>query len=138
VIFVDTNVVIDIFRRDARWFDWSADRLAMVTEQGEVAASAVVIAELSWSFDRLEDLLATLDRLSLVPRPLPAAAAFLAGKRFQSFRRTRYEDDHPRVLPDFLIGAHAFFEGASLLTRDPKLYRRYFPDLTLITPETHP
>ena len=25
-----------------------------------------------------------------------------------------------------------------LLTRDPQPYRRYFPEVTLITPETHP
>ena len=138
MIFIDTNVVIDIFRRDPHWFDWSADRLTISTEDGGAAISAVVMAELSWSFDALEDLSIKLDQLSLDVRPLPASAAFIAGKRFQLFRRTRSEGDHPRVLPDFLIGAHALFEGASLLTRDPKLYRRYFPDLTLITPESHP
>ena len=38
------------------------------------------------------------------------------------------------MLSDFFIGAHAVIEGWSLLTRDPRLYRTYFPDLALITP----
>jgi predicted nucleic acid-binding protein len=42
------------------------------------------------------------------------------------------------VLPDFLIGAHAVVRGYSILTRDPKGYRGYFPSVELITPETHP
>ena len=39
------------------------------------------------------------------------------------------------MLPDFLIGAHAVSLNAAVLTRDPAIYRRYFPELTLITPE---
>ena len=136
--FLDTNVVIDILRRDATWFPWSAARIAAATEAGGVAVSVVAVAELSWNYDAYDQLAGKLDTLSLSVEPLTAAAAFDAGKRFQAYRRTRREADHPRILPDFLIGAQALVDGAALLTRDPKLYRRYFPDLTLITPETHP
>jgi predicted nucleic acid-binding protein len=38
------------------------------------------------------------------------------------------------VLSDFLIGAHAEELNLPLLTRDPKMYRTYFPTLELITP----
>jgi predicted nucleic acid-binding protein len=38
------------------------------------------------------------------------------------------------VLPDFFIRAHAVAAGLSLLTRDPRRYRSYFPTLELITP----
>jgi hypothetical protein len=40
------------------------------------------------------------------------------------------------VLSDFFIGAHAVVEGLSLLTRDARRYRTYFPSITLITPGT--
>jgi hypothetical protein len=38
------------------------------------------------------------------------------------------------VLPDFFIGAHAVVAGISLLTRDARRYRTYFPTIILITP----
>jgi AbrB family looped-hinge helix DNA binding protein len=37
-------------------------------------------------------------------------------------------------LPDFYIGAHAALAGLTLLTRDAKRYRSYFPRLRIITP----
>lgn len=36
--------------------------------------------------------------------------------------------------PDFYIGAHAAIAGHTLLTRDPKRYRAYFPKLRIIAP----
>jgi hypothetical protein len=56
----------------------------------------------------------------------------LAGKAFQSYRARG--GTRTRVLPDFVIGAHAVVEGIGLLTRDVRRYRSYFPRITLITP----
>jgi predicted nucleic acid-binding protein len=40
------------------------------------------------------------------------------------------------VLADFFIGAHAAVEELPLLTRDVRRYRRYFPTVVLISPES--
>ena len=65
-------------------------------------------------------------------RQLPWEAAFLAGKCFALYKKRGGTKTAP--LPDFYIGAHAAVEGLTLLTRDPKRYRYYFPKLRLIAP----
>jgi hypothetical protein len=37
-------------------------------------------------------------------------------------------------LPDFYIGAHAAVTGMTLLTRDARRYRKYFPKLRIVAP----
>ena len=61
-------------------------------------------------------------------------ALFLAGKAFAAYRKRG--GTRTGVLPDFFIGAHASSEKLSLLTRDARRYRTYFPDVELLTPET--
>ena len=67
-----------------------------------------------------------------VREPLPWQAAFLAGKAFATYRRRGGAARAP--LTDFYIGAHAAIAGHTLLTRDPKRYRTYFPKLRIIAP----
>jgi len=37
-------------------------------------------------------------------------------------------------MSDFYIGAHAFVAGLTVITRDPRPYRGYFPTVSLLTP----
>lgn len=64
--------------------------------------------------------------------PLPWDAAFLAAKVFERYRRGG--GTRTTALPDFFIGAHAAVAGMTLLTRDARRYRTYFPKLKLIAP----
>jgi len=138
VTLVDTNIVLDIFGHDAVWFDWSLTKLADAGGDEPANVDPLVVAELSRDFGDYVSLRSALSKLGLIIIPLDDESAFVAGKRFHQFRRDRGANEGARVLPDFLIGAHAFVLGVPLLTRDPRLYRRYFPELILITPETHP
>jgi predicted nucleic acid-binding protein len=48
-------------------------------------------------------------------------------------RRRKSKGDSPkRLLPDFLIAAHALLRADRLFTLDPSRYRRDFPDLQLL------
>lgn len=83
-------------------------------------------------FQRIEDLDDILPADSFRRDPLPWEAAFLAGKCFLAYRRRGGTCRSP--LPDFYIGAHAAVAGLPLLTRDPRRYRTYFPNLQILSP----
>lgn len=46
-------------------------------------------------------------------------------------RRIQTEEVPRRILPDFMIGAHAFINEDRLMTLDFTFYRRNFPELQL-------
>lgn len=135
---VDSNVLIDVLDDDPIWFAWSAAALNDAVGVGSVWVNPIVVGELSRGFDTIGALLSQLSAWDVEVSNLDPESAFMAGKRFQAFRRLREAGEVARVLPDFLIGAHALVLDQPLLTRDPRLYRRYFPELNLITPETQP
>jgi predicted nucleic acid-binding protein len=130
-ILVDSNVLLDVLTEDEQWFDWSSEALARCADAGPLVLNPIVYAEVSIRFTRIEDLDAALGT-DFDRRPLPWAAAFLAGKAFLMYRKRGGGKRSP--LPDFYVGAHAAVEGLNLLTRDPKRYRTYYPKLTLLAP----
>lgn len=137
-MFFDSNVVIDVVARDLRWMRWSAGWIERAADEGGGVIDAIVLAELSPGYTSLDDLLAAIGATSLRILDLDLSAAFLAGQTFRRWRGTRPAGADRRVLPDFLIGAHASILRLPLVTRDPAVYRVHYPDLILITPETHP
>lgn len=131
-VFVDSCVLLDIFTEDPTWFTWSATALERAADAGSLVINAVVYAEISTRFERIEELDATLAFGDFELRPIPREAAFLAGKVFLKYRRAGGRKVAP--LPDFLIGAHAAVERLPLLTRDERRFRAHFPSLRLICP----
>ncbi len=129
---VDSNVLLDLLTEDEEWQDWSAAALERCAEAGRLVVNPIVYAEVSIGFDAIEDLDAALPAGYFTREPLPWPAAFLAGKAHASYRRRGGARQHP--LPDFYIGAHAAIAGYTLLTRDARRYRTYFPKLRLIAP----
>jgi predicted nucleic acid-binding protein len=132
MIFVDTNILIDVVDDDAIWGDWSRQQLVAAAGLGEVAINDVVYAELAIGYQKIEDLDAMIARLGIVITSIPRIALFLAGKAYQRYRATG--GIRSGVLPDFFLGAQALVAGAELITRDVRRYRTYFPGLALIAP----
>jgi predicted nucleic acid-binding protein len=133
---IDSNVLIDIFKRDQVWLDWSSRQVAASSNQGEVVVNAIVFAEISVGFASHRDLAAMLKLVGVELADIPWEAAFLAGHTHS--RYTRVGAARNRTLPDFIMGAHAAVKRFRLLTRDARNYRTYFPELELVTPDTHP
>jgi predicted nucleic acid-binding protein len=129
---IDTNVLFDYLSEDADWFDWSATMIGDAAERGPVVINPIVFAEVSVRYDRIEDVDLALPAEYFLRAPLPWDAAFLAAKCFERYRKRGGR--RTSALPDFFIGAHAAVAGLTLLTRDARRYRTYFPRLGLIAP----
>jgi predicted nucleic acid-binding protein len=137
VTLVDTNVLLDLVTDDPGWADWSVAQLDAAAIRGGLAIDAVIYAELSVRFEKIEALDAMLTQAGIALLPIPRPALFLAGKAFQRYRASggaRTGGARTGVLPDFFIGAHAAVAGLALLTRDAQRYRTYFPTVELIAP----
>jgi len=129
---VDSNVILDVLTEDQEWFDWSAAALGSAATTGTLLINPIIYAEVSTRFERIEDLDKALPHHYYRRAPLPWEAAFLAGQCFIRYRRRGGERRSP--MPDFYIGAHAALAGLTLLTRDAKRYRAYFPTLRIVAP----
>lgn len=129
---VDSNVILDVVTDDAEWGDWSASILSGAAQQGRLAINPLIYAEVACGFDRIEDLEEALPSQYFTREPLPWAAAFLAARAFLFCRRRG--GNRPTPLPDFFIGAHAAVADYTLLTRERRRYKTYYPKLKLIGP----
>ena len=131
-VLVDSSALLDVLTEDPDWFEWSAAAIARQADQGALVINAVIYAEVSVRFERIEELEAVLTPDVFECRPIPREAAFLAGKCFLRYRRRGGARTLP--LPDFLIGAHAAVEQLPVVTRDRARFRTYFPPVPLISP----
>lgn len=131
-MMLDTNIVIDLREEDPRWFDWVSR--VLVRSNDAVSVSAVVVGELAIKDGTYQNIVDMLAGIGIRVDPLDARATYAAGLAQRLYREAGGTRD--MLLGDFLIGGHALTANSPLVTRDPKPYRRYFPELTLITPET--
>ena len=132
MLLVDTNVLMDVLEDDPHWAEWSLAQLRAQSQIHDLLINPVIYAELSLTFSKAEALDAAVDGMGLVLREINRPALFLAGKAFVRYRRKGGKKQN--VLADFFIGAQAAVLGCSILTRDAKPYRTYFPSVSLIAP----
>lgn len=131
-VLVDTNVLIDYLNQEGEWFDWSAAMITDAAESGTVAINPIIYAELAVAYESIEDVETAVPAEYFMRIALPWGACFLAARCFAKYRQRGGSKRSP--LPDFFIGAHAAIAGMTLLTRDARRYRSYFPKLRIIAP----
>lgn len=136
MIFIDSNIVIDLIEGQSAFSAWSRAAVARAKLHGRRVVNVVVIAESAGHFHDCDDQLNYFAAIGIEIEDMPAQAAYRSGLAHLAYRRAGGE--RASVLSDFLIGGHAASAGATLLTRDRTRFSRYFPELALITPETHP
>jgi predicted nucleic acid-binding protein len=131
-ILVDSNVLLDVATDDPVWQSWSSMALEDAANETTLVINALIYAEVSIGYHRIEDVEKAIPPDIYRRDPLPYEAAFLAGKAFLRYRQRGGKRALP--LPDFYIGAHAAVAGFRILTRDARRYRMYFPTVDLIAP----
>jgi predicted nucleic acid-binding protein len=133
VTLVDSNVLMDIFTEDPRWYEWSSRALAAARDAGILVINPIIYAEVSIRFSGIEELDEAIPAPEFLREELPYSAGFVAGKAYLRYRARGGAKRSP--IADFYIGAHAAVRRYQLLTRDAARYRTYFPRLALVTPD---
>jgi predicted nucleic acid-binding protein len=129
---LDSSVLILLYRKQAGWETWR-DCLQVAASEGELILSPVAFAEYSIAYPSVESARCDLERLHIFYEPIQPEAAYLAGQIFLRYRREGGPRQH--LIPDFLIAAHASIQADRLAAIDRGFLRRYFPDLTILTPK---
>ena len=134
MILVDSNVLLDVFTRDPKWYSWSLKALSDASSTNRLIINPIIYSEVSIGFNSVQDLDLVLNEIGLLNEPLSKEVSFIASKAFLRYRQKVGNKTSP--LPDFFIGAHASHENYKLLTRDRHRFLNYFPKLQIIRPNT--
>jgi len=129
---LDSSVILDVLVDDQEWGRASELALKKALSSGPLVIGECVLAEITPALQKSE-LRAFLSDWKIVFVPSSLASSLLAGEIYRSYLRRNVAAK--RVLPDFLIGAHAVCHAGRLLARDRGYYRDYFTDLKIIDPE---
>jgi predicted nucleic acid-binding protein len=137
VILLDSNVVIDLLGDAEEWFAWSWNSVEEAGLDNDLAISPIVVAEVAPYLGGLDDFVERVSRFGATVVDLTNEAAYAAGSAFITYRERRREKPEVTrsIIADFLIGGQALVLGATIITRDSRFYRSYFPSVPLITPD---
>ena len=129
---IDTNVLLDVLAGDAVHCQAAAEALESAAASGSLVICDVVYAELCVAFGSQRECDEFLEQNEIRVESLERAASFLASRIWREYRRSG--GARSRILPDFLIGAHAAKQASQLLTRDRGFYGKLFPVVRVVEP----
>jgi len=129
---LDTSVILDVLADDQQWGRASELALKKALSSGPLLIGECVLAEITPALAQ-DELIAFLSDWKIVFVPSSLDSSILAGEMYRRYLRRNLAAK--RVLPDFLIGAHAACHAGRLLARDRGYYRDYFTDLKVIEPQ---
>jgi predicted nucleic acid-binding protein len=143
MIAVDSNILIDFIGNDSAAADSADEALRRALRSGPVVVCDVVMAELVTGLGNGNMVVEALEELGIDFSALEQRSAVRAGEMQRRYRERRAAERRrsgaplpspPRVVADFLIGAHALLQCQGLITRDAGFFRDYFKGLKVIVP----
>jgi len=129
---VDSTVLLDIFGAHQTYGPASAGLLQRCNAEGKLIACDVVWAETAGMFDRFDEFLEVMKKLTVSFSAIEEKSALRASRMWRRYHQRGGR--RQRVIADFLIAAHALEQADRLLTRDRGFYRGYFANLKVLDP----
>ncbi len=129
---VDTNILLDLWLGNEGQVESSRAALESAAVTGSLVINSVVYAEFCAHFSRKSDCDHFLRDADIAIDPLSNESCFFASRIWLQYRKQG--GPRTRILPDFLIGAHAQTQATRLLSRDAGFFRKQFPQLRLVNP----
>lgn len=129
---LDSSVILDVLVDDAAFGEASEFVLRRALLEGRLVISECVLAEIRPAFGSTEMLEEFLSDWQISFAPSSPASAMLAGEHFLLYLERGGKGG--RVVPDFLIGAHALLHADRLVARDRGYLRDYFAELNILCP----
>ena len=131
-VAIDSSLLLDVFLNDPQHADSSLALLERHAAQGALIICPVAYSEIAAVFAPCSRFQSIAHEMGIVLDPISVEVAELAAQMWRDYRRRG--GPRKRVLPDFLIGAHAQLKADGLLTRDRGYFRDYFQGLKVIGP----
>ena len=128
---------------DGERADAAEDSLRQALARGPVVVCDVVVSEVVSGLAKFGNgggaLLSALEEAGIAYDAVESRAAVRAGEMQRRYKARRRGAGLPavgeRMVPDFLIGAHALLQCTALITRDAGFFRDYFKGLKVIAPK---
>jgi hypothetical protein len=129
---LDTNVLLDVLLPNEKFVDAAISLIESGASAGSLVICELVYAELCGHFPNKSDCDLFLENNEIDVVNLSDHACFLASRIWRQYRK---QGGHrTRILPDFLIGAHAQLQASRLISRDSVFYQKLFPKLIILDP----
>jgi hypothetical protein len=132
VTAIDANIFLDLLTGSFADVKGAHAALAAAKKSGSLVVSMVCYAEISRNFSSTDETDEFFALLSCRVDKIEQNAAFLAGQFFEQYKRRG--GTRTRILPDFLIAAHAQLNADRILSRDTRFFGPNFPRLKAVSP----